>query len=77
MDTFGLLIEIDHGNGVVTRYAHNTKLLVKVNDIVESGQQIAEAGRTGRATGYHCHFEVLINGQRENPANYLPKPVKK
>lgn len=68
---YGNMIAIDHGNGTVSRYAHASRLLVKVNDIVLQGQKIAEVGSTGRSTGPHLHFEVLRNGAPQNPARYL------
>ncbi|HWP50779.1 MAG TPA: peptidoglycan DD-metalloendopeptidase family protein [Clostridia bacterium] len=68
---YGYHIIINHGGGVETLYAHNSKLYVKVGDWVEQGQLIAAVGRTGRATGPHCHFEVRINGKYMNPANYI------
>jgi murein DD-endopeptidase MepM/ murein hydrolase activator NlpD len=68
---YGNLIEIDHGNGLVTRYAHNSKVLVKVGDIVKRGQVIAAVGSTGRSTGPHLHFEVLVDGVPQDPAKFL------
>jgi len=68
---YGNKIEIDHGNGLVSRYAHAYKLLVKVGDVVSPGQKIALVGTTGRSTGPHLHFEILENGQFVNPAHYL------
>ena len=68
---YGYNVIIDHGNGVQTRYAHSRKLHVKVGDVVTQGQFIAEVGTTGQSTGNHCHFEVIINGTRVNPAPYL------
>lgn len=68
---YGNLVEIDHGNGYKTRYAHCSKILVKVGDKVYKGQHIANVGNTGRSTGPHLHFEVLINGKNKNPANYV------
>ena len=72
MGSFGYLVQIDHGNGYVTYYGHNSKILVSVGDKVYKGQHIAEMGSTGRSTGNHCHFEVRYNGERQNPMNYLP-----
>ncbi len=68
---YGYHIIINHGGGVETLYGHNSKLYVKVGDWVEQGQLIAAVGRTGRATGPHCHFEIRINGKYMNPANYI------
>lgn len=71
---YGNVIEVDHGNGVVTLYGHNKELYVKVGDSVERGQQMAWMGRTGRvygATGIHIHFEVRVNGVKKNPLLYL------
>ena len=68
---YGNVVEIDHGNGYVTRYAHNSRLLVQVGDLVRSGQQVAKAGSTGRSTGAHVHFEVWENGVVVNPAKFL------
>lgn len=68
---FGNMVEINHGNGLVTRYAHNSKLLVEVGTLVDQGQKIALMGRTGRATGVHLHYEVLKDGRQVNPARFL------
>lgn len=68
---FGLLVEINHGNGFVTRYAHNKKNNVKIGDVVTKGQVIAQMGSSGRSTGPHVHFEVLKNGQAVDPRNYI------
>lgn len=68
---YGNAVEIDHGNGYVTRYAHNQKNLVTVGDRVKSGQTIAEMGSTGRSTGSHVHFEVWLDGRVVNPNQYL------
>lgn len=68
---YGNVIEIDHGNGYVTRYAHNSRLLVQVGDLVRSGQQVAKAGSTGHSTGAHVHFEVWANGSVVNPGKFL------
>lgn len=68
---YGNTIDIDHGNGVVTRYAHNSKNYVKVGDTVEQGAVIAAMGSTGRSTGSHLHFELRINDIPQNPMIYL------
>ncbi len=68
---YGLMIEIDHGNGYKTRYAHCSKLLVGVGEKVYKGQHIANVGNTGNSTGPHLHFEVLQNGKTQNPSNYV------
>jgi len=68
---FGLLVEINHGNGYSTRYAHNAENLVAVGDEVKKGQTVALMGDTGRATGPNLHFEVLQNGQRVNPVTFI------
>lgn len=68
---YGLLVEIDHGGGLKTRYGHNAELKVKVGDVVTRGQQIAEMGNTGRSTGPHVHYEVLRNGQQIDPNHYV------
>lgn len=67
---YGLCVDIDHGAGMVTRYGHNSSLLVSVGDKVYQGQIIAKAGSTGNSTGPHCHFEVLKNGVPVDPTNY-------
>lgn len=69
---YGYMILIDHGNGVLTRYAHSTKLLVSAGDHVSKGQTIGLVGATGNATGPHLHFEVISNGNTLNPLDYLP-----
>ncbi|MGE6106903.1 M23 family metallopeptidase [Aeromonas sobria] len=68
---FGNMVEVNHGNGLVTRYAHNAKLLVEVGTLVDQGQKIALMGRTGRATGVHLHYEVLKDGRQVNPSRFL------
>jgi len=68
---YGNLVEIDHGNGYVTRYGHNEKILVKVGDRVRKGQAVALIGSTGRSTGPHVHFEVVLNGSVVNPEQYI------
>ena len=68
---YGNLVEISHGNGYVTRYAHNRENLVNVGDKVEKGQLIAVMGSTGRSTGAHVHFEVVKNGRHIDPVSYI------
>ncbi len=68
---YGSMVEIDHGAGVVTRYAHNQSNLVEVGDPVVKGASIAEVGSSGRSTGPHVHFEVLRDGRAVDPATYL------
>ena len=73
---YGLMVEINHGNGYATRYAHNSENLVAVGQEVKKGQTVALMGRTGRATGPNLHFEVLQNGRRVNPVNYIRESSK-
>jgi murein DD-endopeptidase MepM/ murein hydrolase activator NlpD len=68
---YGNMVEIDHGNDIVTRYAHASKLLVKVGQVVRRGDKIAEVGSTGRSTGNHLHFEVRYKGIAQNPVRFL------
>jgi murein DD-endopeptidase MepM/ murein hydrolase activator NlpD len=68
---YGNMVELDHGNGLVTRYAHNSKILVKGGDLIKRGQVISEVGTTGRSTGPHLHFEVLVDGVPQDPAKFL------
>jgi len=68
---YGLMVEINHGNGYSTRYAHNAENLVRVGEEVRKGQTVALMGDTGRATGPNLHFEVLRNGRRVNPVNFI------
>ena len=68
---YGKLIEINHGNGYATRYGHNQSHMVKVGDTVKKGQQIALMGSSGRSTGPHVHFEVLRNGKKVNPSEFI------
>jgi murein DD-endopeptidase MepM/ murein hydrolase activator NlpD len=65
------MIEIDHGNDITTLYAHTSRVYVKVGDIVQRNQHIADVGSTGRATGSHLHFEVHVKGIPQNPAKFL------
>jgi len=74
---FGNLVEIDHGNGVITRYAHNSKVLVQVGQMVRRGQKISLSGSTGRSTGPHMHFEVRYKGVAQNPARFLKDAAAK
>jgi len=71
---YGNMVEIDHGNELITRYAHASKRLVQVGDMVQRGVRIAEMGRTGRATGTHLHFEVRQRGAAQNPSQFLRLP---
>ena len=68
---YGVMVEINHGNGYSTRYAHNSENLVGVGEEVRKGQVIARMGESGRATGPNLHFEVLRNNQRVNPVNFI------
>ncbi|MGH8206095.1 MAG: M23 family metallopeptidase [Steroidobacteraceae bacterium] len=70
-DGYGNLVQINHGNGYATRYAHDQTLLVKVGEQVRRGQAIATVGSTGRSTGPHVHFEVLKNGVQINPMSFV------
>lgn len=68
---YGNMVEVDHGNGLVTRYAHASRTLVRKGDLVKRGQKIAEVGSTGRSTGPHLHFEVLLDGIAQDPQKFL------
>jgi murein DD-endopeptidase MepM/ murein hydrolase activator NlpD len=68
---YGQVVEIDHGNGLVTRYAHCSKVMVEAGALVKRGQLIAEVGNSGRSTGPHLHFEVLLEGVPQDPAQFL------
>lgn len=68
---YGNFVTIDHGNGIVTQYAHHRMNMVEVGDVVRRGQKIAEVGRTGNATGPHLHFELRVDGNQQNPLPFL------
>lgn len=68
---FGNMVDIDHGNDIVTRYAHASRVFVKLGDIVKRGQHVADIGSTGRSTGSHLHFEVHVKGVAQNPHKFL------
>lgn len=68
---YGNLLKIDHGSGLETRYAHNSRILVKVGDRINKGQKIALVGSTGRSTGPHLHYEIRLNGNALDPRQYL------
>jgi murein DD-endopeptidase MepM/ murein hydrolase activator NlpD len=77
---YGNMVEIDHGNDLISRYAHASAVFVKKGDLIKRGQKIAEVGTTGRSTGSHLHFEVLVQGVPQDPqtfltaGSHLPKP---
>lgn len=68
---YGNMVEIDHGNDLITRYAHASRVLVKKGDLVKRGQHIADVGSTGRSTGPHLHFEVWVAGVPHDPKRFL------
>jgi len=68
---YGNMVDIDHGNDLVTRYAHLSKVLVKEGDLVQRGRRIGDSGSTGRSTGPHLHFEVRYRGVAQNPMKFL------
>lgn len=68
---FGILVEVEHGDGFVTRYAHSSQALVRPGEVVQRGQRLAVVGSTGRSTGPHVHFEVLKNDKAVNPASFI------
>ena len=68
---YGQYVEINHGNGYLTRYAHASRLIARVGEQVKAGDHIANVGCTGRCTGPHLHYEVVKDGQRKNPSTYL------
>ena len=71
---YGKIIEVDHGNGLLSRYAHASQIFVTEGDLVVRGQRLASVGSTGRSTGPHLHFEVRLNGVPQNPARFLQSP---
>ena len=68
---YGNMVEVDHGNGLATRYGHMQRILVKVGDKVDPGDVVGLAGSTGRSTGTHLHYEVRRNGQALDPMSFL------
>ena len=68
---YGNMVEIDHGNDLITRYAHASTTQVKKGDLIKRGQKIAEVGNSGRSTGAHLHFEVLVRGVAQDPEKFL------
>jgi murein DD-endopeptidase MepM/ murein hydrolase activator NlpD len=68
---YGKCIQIDHGNGIVTLYGHNSQVVADVGQTVKKGEVIAYMGSTGASTGSHLHYEVRVNGTAVNPANFL------
>ena len=68
---YGNMVEIDHGNDLVTRYGHSSRVNVRKGDLIKRGQKIAEVGNSGRSTGYHLHFEVLVQGVPQDPIKFL------
>lgn len=79
---YGNMVEVDHGNELITRYAHASKIFVKKGDLIKRGQKIAEVGTSGRSTGPHLHFEVLVRGIPQDPQKFLtagsklPRPAQ-
>jgi murein DD-endopeptidase MepM/ murein hydrolase activator NlpD len=73
---YGLAVDINHGNGYVTRYGHAEKVLVEVGDIITKGQAIALVGSSGRSTGPHVHFEVYKHGRVVDPASYIHRTIR-
>src|SRR6185436_2848523 len=73
---YGNMIEIDHGNDLITRYAHTSRVFVKKGDLIKRGQKIAEVGTTGRSTGPHLHFEVLVQNVPQDPQKFLAAGIK-
>jgi murein DD-endopeptidase MepM/ murein hydrolase activator NlpD len=73
---YGNMVEVDHGNGIITRYGHASKVFVHRGDLVRRGQKLAEVGTTGRSTGPHLHFEVLVGGVPQDPQKFLAAGMK-
>jgi murein DD-endopeptidase MepM/ murein hydrolase activator NlpD len=73
---YGNMVEVDHGNGIVTRYGHASKVFVHRGDLVKRGEKLAEVGTTGRSTGPHLHFEVLVGGIPQDPQKFLAAGMK-
>jgi murein DD-endopeptidase MepM/ murein hydrolase activator NlpD len=73
---YGLLVEINHGDGLVTRYGHNKKALVAKGDVVKKGQKISKMGNSGRSTGAHVHYEVIKKGRPTDPTPYVNRRTK-
>ena len=73
---YGRMVEIDHGNGLSTRYGHLSQIDVKVGDVVKIGQVIGEVGSTGRSTGPHLHYETRIDGEAVDPQKFLRAGVR-
>lgn len=73
---YGQMVEVNHGNGFATRYAHNSENLVAVGDVVKKGQAVAKMGSSGRSTGPHVHFEVYKDGRAVNPSRYINRPQR-
>ncbi len=69
---YGYYLTINHGGGLVTLYGHCSEILVREGQTVKAGETVAKVGSTGRSTGNHLHFEVRVNGVKQNPRNYLP-----
>lgn len=70
-NSYGNMVMINHGDGIVTLYAHGSEILVKTNQVVNKGQAVLKVGSTGYSTGPHAHFEVRINGNFANPEDYF------
>ncbi|HMV61161.1 MAG TPA: M23 family metallopeptidase, partial [Agitococcus sp.] len=74
---YGNVIEVTHGDGYITRYAHAQRLAAKEGDMVAKDQVIAYMGSTGRSTGTHLHYEVLVNGKQIDPMTYVSMALKR